>query len=84
MRTLEDGPVDPAGQARRPRLTRIGRCLRRWNIDEVPQLFNVLTGEMSLVGPRPHALSHDRESRRAFRAMPAGTTSSPASPAGRR
>jgi exopolysaccharide biosynthesis polyprenyl glycosylphosphotransferase len=48
MRTLDDGPV-------------IRRWLRRWNIDEVPQLFNVLTGDMSLVGPRPHALSHDRE-----------------------
>ena len=41
-------------------MTAIGRLLRRWNIDELPQLLNVFLGEMSLVGPRPHALAHDR------------------------
>jgi polysaccharide biosynthesis protein PslA len=42
-------------------VTRVGAWLRRFNIDEIPQLFNVLTGDMSLVGPRPHALAHDHD-----------------------
>ena len=61
MRTCDDGLVVPQATRDDPRLTQVGRWLRRWNIDEVPQLFNVLTGDMSLVGPRPHALSHDDE-----------------------
>lgn len=59
MTTMDDGPVVKQAAANDVRITRIGRILRRYNIDELPQLLNVLTGDMSLVGPRPHALAHD-------------------------
>jgi Undecaprenyl-phosphate glucose phosphotransferase len=61
MSTLDDGSVIVQASKKDRRVTHLGALLRKLSIDELPQLLNVLRGEMSLVGPRPHALAHDNE-----------------------
>jgi putative colanic acid biosynthesis UDP-glucose lipid carrier transferase len=61
MVVLEDGPDIRQAVCDDDRVTPLGRWLRKTSIDELPQLFNVLKGDMSIVGPRPHAVSHDNE-----------------------
>jgi putative colanic acid biosynthesis UDP-glucose lipid carrier transferase len=64
MKVTEDnGPIVQATRDDE-RITSIGRFLRRFSIDELPQLLNVLQGRMSLVGPRPHAVAHNEEYRK--------------------
>ncbi len=63
MRVCEDGPQAVQATENDPRVTFLGRILRRLSLDELPQLFNVIGGSMSLVGPRPHATAHNEEFR---------------------
>ena len=63
MRTCDNGPVVKQATKGDPRITPLGGILRKTSLDELPQLFNVIEGTMSLVGPRPHATAHNEQYR---------------------
>lgn len=57
MRYQSQEPAAQFAQTNDQRITRVGRFIRRWRLDELPQLYNVLAGHMSLIGPRPEQLA---------------------------
>jgi putative colanic acid biosynthesis UDP-glucose lipid carrier transferase len=64
MRVCEDSAIITQVRREDERVTALGRFLRRYSIDELPQLLNVLRGNMSIVGPRPHAVTHNEQYRK--------------------
>ncbi|RJX69713.1 undecaprenyl-phosphate glucose phosphotransferase [Vibrio sinensis] len=64
MRAMDNGAVVKQATKGDPRVTRFGAFIRRTSLDELPQFINVLQGRMSIVGPRPHAVSHNEEYRK--------------------
>ena len=68
MTTQDDGADVPQATRNDPRITRFGAFLRASSLDEMPQFFNVLQGRMSIVGPRPHAVTHNEQYRQIIRA----------------
>lgn len=80
MTAADDGNVVVQATQADSRVTRVGAFLRKTSVDELPQLINVIRGEMSIVGPRPHAVAHDGKFRdvdrrygRRFKARPGVT-----------
>jgi len=67
MTVTEDGPSVAQATRNDARVTPLGRYLRRYSLDELPQLINVLQGRMSVVGPRPHAVAHNEQYRKVIR-----------------
>ena len=63
MKTSDNGEIIPQAQKQDPRITPFGAFLRRTSLDELPQFFNVLLGDLSVVGPRPHAVAHNEQYR---------------------